>query len=154
MLQEPNLLAKLQLVSIQLFNKTRQNIISRQIDTTVLVHFASSAVSEGDLHKRLLLTMWNSNSKTRYLVELLVSCSTFPHHMHISAILFTENRNDMNNLLHYRATFRVCVSYMVFSTFGRQDMLLWALLPCKRLEGFYWNESHVSPAMLCYKEEG
>lgn len=37
--------------------------------------FVVSVVSEGDLHKRLLFTMWNSDSSTRYLLGTLMMLS-------------------------------------------------------------------------------
>lgn len=39
--------------------------------SAVCFPFAYSAIGKADLHKRLLLTMWNSNSKTRYLLVVL-----------------------------------------------------------------------------------
>lgn len=46
---------------------------------TCSLFFVFSVVSEGDLHKRLLFTMWNSDSTTRYLLGFRYSMVTVWH---------------------------------------------------------------------------
>lgn len=139
-------------------------MIPSQFDTSTLVPFALSAVSEADLHKRLLLTMWNSDSETRYLAGLLVSCSTFSHHMHTSAILSTKVpcRKQIYNLWLYKAPSCVCVclTWQFVHLAGRMWHFgfFWiARLGLKEVilgvKGFRWNESHEFPVFY-YKYVG